>query len=570
MPQPRPLQSAHALEVELTAGRQALGGWNWQEARERFEAALESAETAEGREGLATALCWLGEIPAALRSYERAFVLYQQRQAPRDAARQAIFLALEHAGSLGENAVANGWLRRAHRLLDDLEPGPEHAWLALWEGHIAFLFHDDLATGRRRLAEGLELARALDLRDVELFGVGLEGMALVAEGRVGDGLARLDEAATAAASGELADIQAIGQAYCYMLRACELTQDFDRAGQWLEVAREGSRRMRIDYRMSYCREHHAAILIWRGAFQEAERELEAAARELAPIAPGPLPERAARLGELRRRQGRYDEAATLFARAESSPLAALGRAALALDRGNFSAAVDLVERYFRRLPVGDRIQRVPGLAIQVRALCCGGEPRRAEDCVAELRSIAPGIGTEAIQATLSACEGLLAATAGDLQAARICLEEAIDRFGRTGSPFEMGRARLDLAQVLHRLGNRGAAREELLGARAQLEEIGAHGESKRVDGLLRELGEDPAGEERPVTPAGDRRRVHGLTARQREVLRHVAGGLSNREIGERLYLSEFTVKRHIADILTRLDLPSRAAAATFAARNGLV
>jgi DNA-binding NarL/FixJ family response regulator len=53
------------------------------------------------------------------------------------------------------------------------------------------------------------------------------------------------------------------------------------------------------------------------------------------------------------------------------------------------------------------------------------------------------------------------------------------------------------------------------------------------------------------------------------VLRLVAEGLSNRAIGDRLHLSELTVKRHVADILTRLDLPSRAAAAAFAARHHL-
>ncbi len=570
MSQARHLRPVPAPNGDLTAGRQALAGWNWQEARDRFAAALEAAESAEAHEGLATALCWLGEIPAALQSYERAFVLYQLQHARRDAARQAIVMALEYAGSLGENAVATGWLRRAHRLLDDLEPGPEHAWLALWEGHIAFVLQDDLRTGRQRLSEGLELARTLGLHEVELFALGLEGMALVAEGQVGDGLERLDEAATAAATGELTDIQAIGQAYCYMLRACEAAQDFERAGQWLEVAREGSRRMRIDYRMSYCREHHAAILIWRGAFQEAESELQAAARELAPVAPGPVPERTARLGDLRRRQGRYDEAAALFARSEASALSTLGRAELAFDQGSPDAAVDLVERYFRRLPAGDRIHRVPGLALRIRACCSLGDLGPAGESVAELRSIAEAVGTEAIRATLRACEGLLAAATGDLPAARDLLEEAIDRFGRSCSPFETGRARHDLARVLQRLGHRGAAREELVIARAQLEEIGAHGEVDRVAARLHELGPDPAGGEAPEPAGGDRGKVHGLTARQLDVLRHVASGMSNREIGERLYLSEFTVKRHIADILTRLDLPSRAAAASFAAKNGLV
>ena len=48
----------------------------------------------------------------------------------------------------------------------------------------------------------------------------------------------------------------------------------------------------------------------------------------------------------------------------------------------------------------------------------------------------------------------------------------------------------------------------------------------------------------------------------------VAQGISNQEIGERLFISSFTVKRHIANILTKLDLPTRAAAAAYAIREG--
>ena len=60
-----------------------------------------------------------------------------------------------------------------------------------------------------------------------------------------------------------------------------------------------------------------------------------------------------------------------------------------------------------------------------------------------------------------------------------------------------------------------------------------------------------------------------LTAREIEVLALVAQGISNQEIGERLFISAFTVKRHIANILTKLDVPSRAAAAAYAIREGL-
>ena len=61
-----------------------------------------------------------------------------------------------------------------------------------------------------------------------------------------------------------------------------------------------------------------------------------------------------------------------------------------------------------------------------------------------------------------------------------------------------------------------------------------------------------------------------VTARERDVLRLLAEGLTNRQIAERLVVSEHTVHRHVANILRKLDLPSRAAAAARAAHAGLL
>ncbi len=53
------------------------------------------------------------------------------------------------------------------------------------------------------------------------------------------------------------------------------------------------------------------------------------------------------------------------------------------------------------------------------------------------------------------------------------------------------------------------------------------------------------------------------------MLRQVAAGQSNRQIAELLHLSERTVENHVRHILTKLDLPSRTAAAGYAIRHGL-
>jgi DNA-binding CsgD family transcriptional regulator len=74
----------------------------------------------------------------------------------------------------------------------------------------------------------------------------------------------------------------------------------------------------------------------------------------------------------------------------------------------------------------------------------------------------------------------------------------------------------------------------------------------------------PSGRSRPST------HPHGLTAREREVLRLLAAGASSPEIGERLFISQTTAERHVANIYRKLGVDSRARAITVAHRLGLV
>ncbi len=61
-----------------------------------------------------------------------------------------------------------------------------------------------------------------------------------------------------------------------------------------------------------------------------------------------------------------------------------------------------------------------------------------------------------------------------------------------------------------------------------------------------------------------------LTEREREVLHLIAEGLSNDEIGERLFISESTVKKHVSSVYQKLELNTRAAAAAWAWKHGLM
>jgi hypothetical protein len=222
----------------LQAGRDALARGACQDALVCFKAALEDEVTPEALEGYGMAAWWLEDIPAVMSAREEAYRGFRRRQDRPAAARMATWLANDYADYKGELAVANGWIRLAERYLDGQPRGPEHAFLAYTKAHFALMVHRDPAEARRWSAEAAEIGRTIGPADFELLGVALEGLAMVTEGAVADGLGRLDEASAAVTAGEITDPCFIGVACCYLIRACEQVRDYDRAAQWCQRVRE--------------------------------------------------------------------------------------------------------------------------------------------------------------------------------------------------------------------------------------------------------------------------------------------------------------------------------------------
>jgi ATP/maltotriose-dependent transcriptional regulator MalT len=296
---------------------------------------------------------------------------------------------------------------------------------------------------------------------------------------------------------------------------------------------------------------------------EAEQELTSAAEELAACRPAMTGEGLVRLGELRRRQGKLDEAMALFERGGSHPLASLGRASVMFDRGDFKSGADLAERHLRRLPVKNRTERAAALELMVRACLEQGRAEDAAQAVAELQTIACEAGTGPLRALASLADGLLAARSGDPVSARKHLEDAVDLFKESGAPFETGRARVELAAVMRALGRPEVAVDEARRAIDDLEPLGASFELARARAAL-----DPQTGPAVSPPAAADRK--GLTAREVEILRLISNGLNNQAIADRLFISEHTVHRHVANALTKLNVSSRSAAVAQAGRLGLL
>ena len=310
-----------------------------------------------------------------------------------------------------------GWIQRAERLLDGLPPSPEHAFLAYQKAHVALMGQRDPVAARRLGQEAAAIARSVGPADMEMLGLALEGLAMVTGGEVAAGMSLLDEATAAATAGELTDPVVIGTACCYLIRACEQVHDYDRAAQWCERVREFCRRWKFTHLFSACRIQYASLLTLRGEWAEAEREIEALRRHVERVQPRLVPIALIRLGDLRRRQGRWEEADQLLADSGSHYLAVLGYAALALDRGENTRAVELAEEYLRRVPPEDRTERVSGLDILTRARLAEGQLDLAQGPLAELRAIANKVGTEPLQATVAHAEGCLFSAQGDHKSA---------------------------------------------------------------------------------------------------------------------------------------------------------
>jgi LuxR family transcriptional regulator, maltose regulon positive regulatory protein len=551
-----------ALHSGIDTARAHLAAGDWELARAAFQAALAGEETPEALEGLGLAHWWLDEADASCRAQEGAYRLYLERDDRRSAARVATLLARAYAEYRGEDAVGSGWLRRARRLLEDAPPCEEQGWLHYVEGLLHLFERLDVEAARTAGERAAAIGRRVESIDVEMLGIALEGLALVTEGRVRDGMLRLDEASAAVVAGEVSDRAAAGDACCLMIFGCERVRDFERAAQWCRHIRALAERIGQRSYLAVCHTHYAAVLMSRGEWIEAEHLLEAASADLGETYLGMLPEALARFGELRRRQGRLEEAEDLLRRAESHPYARVSLGRIALDRGEHLVAIGRFRALLRQLPEADVTTRAAVLEPLFEACLAAGLRAEAVEVASELTRAAQSLGTSALRAAAHRTEGLLAEARGDLEAAARAMEDAANLLAGTGTPFETAQVRLELARILTRVGRTGESERQEAIARKLFSALGAvH--------MIRRL-EDARSDEDGSREEGDSGSVSPLTPRQTEVLRLVADGLTNGEVAQRLILSEHTVHRHMANILTKLGAPSRAAAVAAAAREHLL
>jgi DNA-binding CsgD family transcriptional regulator len=551
----------------VTRGRQAFAHKAWGDAYAHLTAAdRESPLDADpvALEQLALSAYLTGRDKESDDVLARAHTAFLAQHEVGRAVRCAVWLAF---GLLrrGEQARGSGWIARARRLLD------EHALDCVERGYL--LIPEALrctTTGewdkaQATFAEAAGIGERFGDRDLMNLGRQGRGRALIRLGEIAQGVALFDEVMVAVTAGETS-APTSGLIYCSVIAGCFEMLDLRRAREWTTALGEWctSQPDLVPYRGD-CLIHRAEILALQGAWPEALEEAQHACDHLSrSTGSSPIGSARYQLAEMYRLRGDFDRAEEIYRDAsQSGRMPQPGLALLRLAQGRVDAAKAAICRVLDE-PFRDRRHRSLQLAAAVEILLASDDVPAARRAADELLSIATVIDTPYVLAMSAGAMGSLLLTEGDARSALAALREALTIWRDLDAPYEAARVCVSIGLACCALGDVDSAQFEFDSARAVFRQLGAAPDLARVDALAlarpsnaKALNADAA--------AGC-----GLTSREVEVLRLVASGKTNRAIADDLGISEKTVARHIANIFTKLDLSSRAAATAYAFQHKLV
>jgi len=248
-------------------------------------------------------------------------------------------------------------------------------------------------------------------------------------------------------------------------------------------------------------------------------------------------------------------------------------ALLELDVGNIGRARELLEQALAiKREFGEQRSIALGLANLADVLIKTGEWDTAERLLDE--GVALADGSPQLIGIFRSNQGAIAAHREDWAAAAEHFRAAISASQAGGHPHDSIEPMIGLGRVYHQIGQDDEALRELRSAQALAADIGNAHRRAEADAALAEItGAADATSPESAAPGSATSirapRPGNLTARQVDVLRLLAAGLSNKQIAAELYLSTATVERHLATIYRNLGLAGRVEAARFAIEHGL-
>ena len=548
----------------LDRGRAAFRTRSWAEAYTQLSAADEGSPLgARDLELLAVSAYLVGEDEPSIAAWTRAHHGYVRAQNAARAARCTFWLVLELL-STGEWARAGGWLATAQRLLNEgRHDCPERGLLFVLLARSRFRERDD-AAAYVLSEQAAELADRFDDPELKVFGRLALGQARAKKGEADAAAALFDEVMVAVTTSDVSPI-AVGVVYCAVIEACYAILDVARAREWTAALSQwcGTQPDLVPFR-GHCLVHRAETMRLGGAWSRALDEAGQVCRRVSAFDDAgdvsysslrgyPIGAAFYELAEIQRMRGKFVEAEEAYRQASHhGRLPEPGLALLRLAQGRVQAAEAAIRRVLDQPQ--KRLARVSVLVACIEIMIPARDLAMARTAAEELSAMAGEIGTPFLRALSAHARGTLLLAEREPRAALDVLRAAWMEWQALDIPYEAARARVLMGLACRELGDHDAADLEFDAARCVFLRLDAAPDLAQVQRLL------------SSSSAGR----GSLTPRELQVMKLLAAGRSNRAIARELTISERTVDRHVSNILTKLDLPSRSAATAYAWQHGLV
>lgn len=453
----------------------------------------------------------------------------------------------------GEMAHAGGWLARAQRIIEENQLDCAESGYLLLPAAIEGCGSDPGAS-LDAFSRAVKIGERFHDRDLVSIARHGQGRALIYLGEPGRGMSLLDELLVSLTAGELSPI-VVGDIYCGVIEACQETFDVARAREWTAalVSWCAAQPELVPYR-GQCLVNRSIVLQldgdWADALDEAANACTRLTEPSVHPAVGAAYYQRAELHRLLGEDARAEEAYRRASEYGRDPQP--GLAQLRLAQGQPAVAAASLRRALDE--ARDRVTRLRILPAAVEALVADGDIAGAREASDELSAMARGSAAPYVVAVAAVARAAVLLTEGDASKALREARQALAQWDSVRTPYEAARTRALIADACRMLGDADGAEFELQAARRAFESLGAAPDLARLS---------PDGAEASHASAG-------LTSRELDVLRLVAQGKTNRMIGDELVISEKTVARHLSNIFTKLELPSRAAATAYAYEHRLI
>lgn len=546
---------ADALDAmgELERGRDCFRVRAWSEAHRAFSRAEQAAPlAAPDLELFATAAYLTGRDAEYLKTLARAHQAHLDAGECMRAARSAFWLGFRLIFR-GETGQATGWFGRAQRLLErEADQSVEHGYLLIWVAEQALVASDSEAA-YAAAGRAAEAGEHFDEGDLVAMARHQQGRARLQQLRLEEGLALLDETMVMVVAGRLSPV-VTGLMYCGVVQNCQNVYALGRAREWTTaLATWCDEQPDMVAFSGICRVHRAEILQLGGAWTEAVAEAQRAYerdqdnRQTAAAA-------FYQLGELYRLQGELASAEEAYRSANQRGLEPQpGLALLRLAQGQPDIAAAAIRRAARVTTEQSRRARLLPACVEI--FLSSGDIQEARAACCELEELARGFDADALRAVAAQARGAVELAEGNAEASLLSLRSAAELWQELEAPYQVAAVRVLMGVANQALGDDEGGRLELDAARAVFEKLGATLDLRRMDAFTR-----------PAPSA----RTHGLSARELEVLRLIACGMTNKAIAGKLFLSERTIDRHVSNIFAKLGVSSRAAATAYAYEHELL